>query len=100
MRTSKARAGRRTGKVCHRRWSAYGKSQGNERRNGSPRSSTISASKLLRLAFFALKRAAAPGVDGLTSHDYGTDLDRRIDGLNDRAQPGAYPTLPALRRYI
>jgi RNA-directed DNA polymerase len=25
MRTSKARAGRRTGKVCHRRWSAYGK---------------------------------------------------------------------------
>ena len=44
MRASKARAGRRTGKVCHRRWSAYGKSQGNGRRNGSPRSSTISAS--------------------------------------------------------
>src|SRR2546428_8591260 len=36
-------AGRRTGKVCHRRWSAYGKSQGNRRRNSSPRSSTISA---------------------------------------------------------
>jgi hypothetical protein len=35
MRASKARAGRRTGKVCHRRWSAYGKSQGNGRRNGS-----------------------------------------------------------------
>jgi hypothetical protein len=44
MRTSKARAGHRTGKVCHRRWSAYGKSQGYGRRNGSPRSSTISAS--------------------------------------------------------
>ena len=35
--------GRRTGNACHRRWSAYGKSQGNGRRNGSPRSSTISA---------------------------------------------------------
>jgi hypothetical protein len=27
MRASKARAGRRTGKVCHRRWNAYGKPQ-------------------------------------------------------------------------
>src|SRR5207302_8839690 len=44
MRASKARAGCKTGKVCHRRWSAYGKSQGNGRRNGSPRSSTISVS--------------------------------------------------------
>src|ERR1700676_5190255 len=25
MRASKARAGRRTGKACHRRWTAYGK---------------------------------------------------------------------------
>src|SRR6516162_6411125 len=25
MRTSKARAGRRAGQACHRRWSAYGK---------------------------------------------------------------------------
>jgi hypothetical protein len=36
-------AGRRTGKVCHGRWSAYDKPQGNGRRNGSPHSSTISA---------------------------------------------------------
>ena len=32
-----------------------------ERRNGSPRSSTMSVSILLRTAFFALKRDAAPG---------------------------------------
>jgi hypothetical protein len=31
----------------------------------------------LRTAFFALKREAAPGVDGLTWQDYETDLDRR-----------------------
>jgi hypothetical protein len=41
-RASNARAGRRTGKACHRRWSVYGKPQGNGRRNGSPRSSTTS----------------------------------------------------------
>src|SRR5215831_9276556 len=32
------------GKACHRRWSAYGKSQGKGRRRGSPRSSTTSTS--------------------------------------------------------
>src|SRR6202522_1794902 len=36
---------------------------------------------LLRQAFFALKREAAPGVDGLTWHDYEADLDRRIKDL-------------------
>src|SRR5258708_16289808 len=100
MRTRKARAGRRTGKVCHRRWSAYGKSQGNGRRNGSPRSSTISASKLLRLAFFALKRVAAPGVDGLTWQDYEADLDRRIEDLHSRAHRGAFRPMPARPQYI
>src|ERR1700738_236791 len=29
--TSKARAGRRTGQACHRRWNAYGKQQGKEK---------------------------------------------------------------------
>src|SRR4029453_3130234 len=37
-------AGCRTGKACPRRWTEYGKPQGRERRNGSPRSSTTSAS--------------------------------------------------------
>ena len=41
-RASKARAGRRTGKACHRRWSAYGKPQSKEGGSGSPRSSTTS----------------------------------------------------------
>ena len=34
--------------------------------------------ELLRLAFFELKRDAAPGVDGLTWQDYEADLDRKI----------------------
>src|ERR1700676_4895343 len=54
----------------------------------------------LRTAFFALRREAAPGVDGLTWQDYETDLDRRIEDLHSRVQRGAYRALPSRRRYI
>jgi RNA-directed DNA polymerase len=54
----------------------------------------------LRTAFFALKREAAPGVDGLTWRDYEADLDRRIEDLHARVQRGAYQALPSRRRYI
>ena len=54
----------------------------------------------LRTAFFALRREAALGVDGLTWQDYETDLDRRIDDLHSRVQRGAYRALPSRRRYI
>src|SRR5215475_3058112 len=40
--------------------------------------------ELLRVAFFALKRDAAPGVDGLTWQDYEADLDRKIEDLHAR----------------
>jgi group II intron reverse transcriptase/maturase len=56
--------------------------------------------EMLRLAFFALKRDAAPGVDGLTWQDYETDLDRRIEDLHARIHRGAYRALPSRRRYI
>src|SRR5215831_218525 len=55
---------------------------------------------MLRTAFFALKREAAPGVDGLTWHDYEADLDRRIEDLHTRVQRGAYRAQPSRRRYI
>jgi len=55
---------------------------------------------MLRTAFFALKREAAPGVDGLTWQDYEADLDRRIEGLHARVQRGAYRAQPSRRRYI
>src|SRR5580700_9522143 len=55
---------------------------------------------LLRLAFFALKREAAPGVDGLTWRDYEADLVRRIKGLHARVHRGVYRALPSRRRYI
>jgi group II intron reverse transcriptase/maturase len=55
---------------------------------------------LLRMAFFALKRDAAPGVDGLTWQDYEADLEPRLADLHDRVQRGAYQALPSRRRYI
>src|SRR5204862_3372943 len=46
--------------------------------------------ELLRVAFFALKRDAAPGVDGLTWQDYEADLARKIEDLHARVHRGAY----------
>jgi group II intron reverse transcriptase/maturase len=55
---------------------------------------------LLRMAFFTLKRDAAPGVDGLTWQDYEADLEPRLADLHGRVQRGAYRALPSRRRYI
>ena len=55
---------------------------------------------MLRTAFFALKRDAAPGVDGLTWRAYEVDLDRRIDDLHRQVQQGVYRAQPARRRFI
>ena len=55
---------------------------------------------LLRLAYFELKRKAAPGVDGLTWSDYGAYLEGNLASLHDRVHRGAYRALPSRRRYI
>src|ERR1700687_4996499 len=55
---------------------------------------------LLRLAFFEIKKDAAPGVDGLTWQDYEADLDRNIEDLHDRVHSGAYRAQPSRRLYI
>src|SRR5215207_7044221 len=55
---------------------------------------------LLRKAFLALKRDAAPGVDGLTWRDYEADLEPRLADLHARVYRGAYRALPSRRGYI
>jgi RNA-directed DNA polymerase len=55
---------------------------------------------LLRMAFHALRRDAAPGVDGLTWRAYEADLEPRLGDLHARVQRGAYRALPSRRRYI
>ena len=55
---------------------------------------------LLRLSFFALKKDAAPGVDGLAWRDYETDLERKLEDLHKRVHRGAYRAWPSRRQYI
>src|ERR1700737_1889333 len=54
----------------------------------------------LRESFFALKRNAAPGVDGLRWRDYEAGLEEHLQSLHARVQSGAYRALPVRRQYI
>src|SRR3979490_455045 len=49
----------------------------------------------LRMGFYALKRKAAPGVDGMTWQDYEADLELRIEDLHGRVHRGAYRPQPS-----
>jgi len=55
---------------------------------------------LLRESFLALKRRAAPGVDGVTWQDYESGLESHLQDLHDRVQRGTYRALPVKRRFI
>ncbi len=55
---------------------------------------------LLRESFYALKRQAAPGVDGVTWREYETGLEDRITDLHRRVHRGAYRAQPSRRVYI
>jgi len=55
---------------------------------------------LLRDAFLALKRRAAPGMDGLTWKDYEAELEGNLQGLHTRVKRGTYRALPVKRRFI
>jgi RNA-directed DNA polymerase len=55
---------------------------------------------MLRTAFLALKRDAAPGVDGLTWRAFEADLDPRIEGLHAKVQGGGYRAQPSRQRLI
>jgi hypothetical protein len=55
---------------------------------------------LLRFAFHQLKRRAAPGIDGITWHEYEADLEANLADLHGRVQRGAYRAKPSRRQYI
>jgi RNA-directed DNA polymerase len=55
---------------------------------------------LLREAFLALKRDAAPGIDGQTWKDYAENLEPKLLDLQARVRRGAYRAQPARRTYI
>ncbi len=55
---------------------------------------------LLRDAYFALRRNAAPGLDGVTWAAYGDGLEARLADLHDRVHNGRYRARPCKRVWI
>jgi RNA-directed DNA polymerase len=54
----------------------------------------------LRDSFYALKRDAAPGVDGLTWKEYEAGLEGRLEDLHSQVHRGTYRAQPSKRAYI
>lgn len=54
----------------------------------------------LRESFDALKRQAAPGIDGVTWQQYEVNLEDRLANLHRRVHQGAYRAQPSRRVYI
>ena len=54
----------------------------------------------LKDSFFALKRQAASGVDGVTWEQYRKGLEQRLESLHERLHKGAYRAQPSKRVYI
>lgn len=55
---------------------------------------------LLKASFYALKKSAAPGVDGVRWQEYEEGLEDRLKDLKDRIHRGAYRAQPSRRIYI
>jgi RNA-directed DNA polymerase len=55
---------------------------------------------LLRASYYALKKNAAPGVDGVRWAEYEEGLEDRLADLKDRIHRGAYRAQPCKRIYI
>ncbi len=56
--------------------------------------------ELLRASFYALKREAAAGVDGVRWAEYETGLEGRLADLHSRVHRGVYRAQPSRRVYI
>ena len=54
----------------------------------------------LRMAYWAIRPKAAPGVDGVTWAEYGQDLETNLQDLHARVQQGRYRAKPSRRVYI
>ena len=55
---------------------------------------------LLKQSYRALKRDAAPGIDGVTWWAYGENLEAKLKDLHERIHKGSYRARPAKRSYI
>ena len=60
----------------------------------------VYAIERLQAAYLAVKRDAAPGMDGVTWQQYGQDLQGNLHDLSDRLARGGYRPQPVKRVYI
>jgi len=60
----------------------------------------VYAVEQLRGAYYAVKRTAAPGIDGETWSRYGENLEGNLLNLSERLKRGAYRAKPVLRAYV
>jgi hypothetical protein len=100
MRTSSTRAGRRAGKLCHRCWPRICQTARERKKERFTALFHHINVAVLRDAFFAIRREAAPGVDGVTWQDYWANVETNLQDLHARVQRGAYRALPSRRQYI
>lgn len=56
--------------------------------------------ELLREAYKALKKDAAPGIDDMTWKQYGEKLEENLSDLHQRVQSGRYRAMPSKRIWI
>src|SRR5207253_2291824 len=101
--SSKTRPGHRAGKTRLARSSGYVKQQRRISSCGSRFTALlhhIYNPETLRVAYFSLKKEAAPGVDGETWRHYGEELERNLQNLSERLKRGAYRAKPVRRVYI
>ena len=94
-RASKARAGRRTGKACHRRWSAYGKPQSfavTIRGRSRMRGALGEAGMSLPVQVWSVQSLASRTGASLTgaTATWGPERRQRLDGVWDRLPKSAY----------
>ncbi|MCA1678016.1 MAG: group II intron reverse transcriptase/maturase [Actinobacteria bacterium] len=54
----------------------------------------------LQAAYWALRPKAAPGIDGVTWHEYGLGLEDNLRDLHARVHRGSYRAKPVRRAYI
>src|SRR5262249_42727077 len=90
----------RAGFACPKGWRVCVGQQGKGRRGSYTALLHHLTVVLLRDSFYALKRKAAPGVDGVTWQEYETGLEGRLVDLHSRVHRGAYRAQPSRRVYI
>ncbi len=85
--------------ICPQLRRVQEKARSNPNERGASLAHYLNVSALHR-SFTRIKANSAPGVDGVTKHDYAMDLFGNLDALHERLKSGKYRASPVLRCWI